>query len=368
MNKSMWVAIFLSLGLFLWVISGPDDSLESTNQHTEERVPMKVQVTESLAVDFDIDIKFQCELLPAREVILRSETEGRVAEIIVDKASSVNQGVQILSIALDDRKARLEGAKAELIKAESDLVSNRKLYKRGLLSASQLKQNESNFASAKAQLSQINNEINNTKIKAPFDSVVDDRFVEVGDYVREGDSLVRVLDTKTLKVIGWVPQQKASELEVGQKVSTELVNGRELTGVISYVAPQADIETRAFKIEAEIKPVEKVKLLGSSVSSRIITSTKKAHFLSPSVISLDASGALLVKAVNEDNKVVSYPIEVIQSESNGIWLLGLPDVVNVITMGQGFVLPDQIVEPTLVTDKNGTELSESPAEQSKREA
>ena len=86
------------------------------------------------------------------------------------------------------------------------------------------------------------------------------------------------------------------------------------------------------------------------------------------MISLDASGALLVKAVKEDNKVVSYPIEVIQSESNGIWLLGLPDVVNVITMGQGFVLPDQIVEPTLVTDKNGTELSESPAEQSKREA
>lgn len=366
MNKSMLVAIFLSLGLLAWVLSGSDQTSGETQQFTEEIQPMKVQVTASEAKEVDIQILFQGELLPAREVTLRAETDGRIESIIVDKAQGVTRDQLILKLALDDRSARLAGAKAELIKAESDLDSNRKLFKRGLLSASQLKQDEAKYATAQAQVSQINNEIRNTLIKAPFDSIVDDRFVEIGDFVREGDALVRVLDTNKLKVVGWVPQQKASDLELGQSVSTELVNGLKLTGTVKYVAPRANTETRAFKVEVEIIPEKKVKLLGSSVSSKIVTQRQKAHFLSPAVISLDSNGDLLVKVVNQQNQVESYPVEVVQSESSGVWLTGLPDNANVITMGQGFVLDNQVVVPTFV--KPDAEVTHTKPESVKHEA
>jgi len=366
MNKSMWVAIALSIGLLLWVISGPERQTEQVAGNDETSSMMKVQVKQVQAESVDTIIKIQGELLPSRSVTLRAETHGRVSEIDIDKSDLAKVGQSILAIALDDRGARLEGAKAELLKAESDLEANRKLFKRGLLSSSQLKQDEADYAAAKAQLSQIKNEIDHTQVRAPFSGVIDDRFVEVGDYVQSGDELARLLDISTLKMTGWVPQQKASALENGQLVTTRLVNDDLLTGVISYVAPQANVETRAFKVEVTIVPKDQVKLLGSSVSAEIVTGQQVAHFLSPSVISLGADGSLSVKTVNEENKVTSYPVKVLQSESNGVWLTGLPDVSRVITMGHGFVLDGQEVEvmelnteQTAVTSDQGNNNTDS---------
>ncbi|GLQ29896.1 efflux RND transporter periplasmic adaptor subunit [Litoribrevibacter albus] len=358
MNKSMWIAIALSIGLLLWVLSGPGRSTSEVTQR-EDAPLMKVQV-ETVAAEFvDIKVKMQGELLPARSVVLRAETQGRIAAVDVDKAQPVGLEQTLLTIAMDDRAARLDEAKAEVLKAESDLEANRKLFKRGLLSASQLNQDEAKYASAKAQLSQIKNEIDHTRVKAPFDGIIDDRFVEVGDYVKSGDDLARVLDINTVKMTGWVPQQRAASLAKGQSVTTTLVNGETLKGVISYVAPQANTDTRAFKVEVTIKPESQIKLLGSSVSAEITTQRQKAHFLSASVISLGANGVLLVKAVTEDAVVESYPVDVIQSESSGLWLTGLPEQVTVITMGQGFVVDGQKVEPVVVGEESKDETATS---------
>jgi multidrug efflux system membrane fusion protein len=342
MNKSMWVAICLSIGLFVWVGFGPD---RKDAVVLKQDVPlMKVKVSKIVSEPVDLIVKVHGELLPARSVTLRAETNGRIASIGVDKGKAAHAGMPILSIALDDRAARLEGARAELLRAKSDLDANNKLYQRGLLSASKLKKDEADYAAAKANLSQIESEIEHTQLNAPFTGVVDDRFVEVGDYVKSGDDVARFLDVSTLKMTGWIPQQKVTAIEEGQSVITKLVNGEELNGLVSYIAPQANNNTRAFKVEVTIKPEETIKLLGSSVSAEITTQRVSAHLLSPSVISLGADGALLVKAVNSSSEVVSYVVQVLQSDTEGLWLTGLPNEVDIITVGHGFVVEGQKVE------------------------
>lgn len=360
MNKSVWVAIGLSVGLLLWIMSGGEPENPTAKvQSTKELPLMKVQVTPSQAQNLDVTIVFQGELLPAREVTLKAETSGRVVSVEQVKGSPVREDQKLLTLALDDRTARLDGAKAELVRAQSDLEANRKLFQRGMLSASQLKQDEAQYAAAKSQLSQIKNEISHTQILAPFNSTIYDRFVEVGDYVQAGDPLINVIETNTLKVIGWIPQQKASNLELGQPVSIKLVNDKTLEGRLSFVAPKADPETRAFKVEATVTPESEIKLVGSSVTARVVTEQKLAHYLSPSVISLGAGGELLVKTVNQSQQVKSYPVTVEQTESEGVWLTGMPDSVQVITMGQGFVVDAQQVQSSVVEGA----LGESSVEQ-----
>lgn len=366
MNKSVWVAIALSIGLLLWILSGgkPSHTAADNSSHTELPV-MKVQVSPSQAEQLNVTIVFQGELLPAREVILKAETSGRIISVEQLKGSDVTEGEQLLTLALDDRSARLDGAKAELARVQNDLEANRKLFQRGLLSASKIKHDEAQYAAARSQLSQIKNEISNTKILSPFDSTIYDRFVEVGDYVQAGDPLIHVIETDRLKVIGWIPQQKASTLALGQPVSIRLVNGQMLLGHLSFVAPKADSETRAFKVEAALTPDSGIKLIGSSVTASVITEQKQAHYLSPSVISLGAGGQLLVKTVDEQQTVRSYPVTVEQTESQGIWLSGLPESVHIITMGQGFVMDAQKVESSVTsgTDDTNSAASDRPSAQ-----
>jgi multidrug efflux system membrane fusion protein len=48
--------------------------------------------------------------------------------------------------------------------------------------------------------------------------------------------------------------------------------------------------------------------------------------------------------VKEDGRVAFYPVEVVRTEMNGVWVTGLPNTVNLITVGQGFVRAGETVK------------------------
>ena len=58
--------------------------------------------------------------------------------------------------------------------------------------------------------------------------------------------------------------------------------------------------------------------------------------MSPSTISLDPSGNLGVKTVDEED-TVRLTTDVVRAQVDGVWVLGLPETARIITVGQGFV-------------------------------
>ena len=55
-----------------------------------------------------------------------------------------------------------------------------------------------------------------------------------------------------------------------------------------------------------------------------------------------------MRAIDQDNRVVFYAVDVIEDTAEGAWVTGLPSAVNLITVGQEFVLVGQLVEPIYV--------------------
>jgi multidrug efflux system membrane fusion protein len=62
-------------------------------------------------------------------------------------------------------------------------------------------------------------------------------------------------------------------------------------------------------------------------------------------VSLDTDGTLGVKTVNAENIVEFFAIQVVKAQIDGIWVTGLPDVADVITVGQGYVNEGEIIDP-----------------------
>jgi multidrug efflux system membrane fusion protein len=52
-----------------------------------------------------------------------------------------------------------------------------------------------------------------------------------------------------------------------------------------------------------------------------------------------------VKTVNAENVVAFFPIQIVRAQIDGIWVVGLPDTVDVITVGQGYVNENETVAP-----------------------
>jgi multidrug efflux pump subunit AcrA (membrane-fusion protein) len=90
---------------------------------------------------------------------------------------------------------------------------------------------------------------------APNDAryAVTQRQVNIGEYVREGTALYRVVADDVLKFRGGVPERFASQVKVGQPVKLR-VDGRdgEFVATVTRINPAVDVQTRTFQIEAEL--------------------------------------------------------------------------------------------------------------------
>ena len=75
-----------------------------------------------------------------------------------------------------------------------------------------------------------------------------------------------------------------------------------------------------------------------------------AHRVSPAVLSLSNDGEIGIKAVDEDGIVLFYPVEILGGTEDLIWVGGLPETLDMIVVGQEFVLDGQQVQPVSVDD------------------
>lgn len=356
MNRSLVFSIVMAIVATLWILSGNfkddaehqgQDVIAESSQRDEGL--FRVTVKQFKAQELTQRIDLQGEIDADRNVDIRAETEGAIAKLIAKKGDRMTAGQRVLNLAMNDRQARLARAKADLKVARAELKSSLSLKEKNLLSENQLQQNQANVMAAEAAVKEVELEIEHTHILSPFAGVLNDLHVEQGDYVAPGTVLATIVDDQALIISADVPQQHVAKLALGQVVEAKLLNGTELKGEITYISSSADLATRAFRIEALAQNSSQVKRFGQSARVSILLGQQKAHKLSPSLLSLDSQGELQIKGLDVEGRVKAYPVELLRSENDGVWLGGLPEVLELITVGQGFVSVGEKVSPVRVS-------------------
>jgi multidrug efflux system membrane fusion protein len=199
-------------------------------------------------------------------------------------------------------------------------------------------------------------------IRAPFDGALQERHVEIGDFVKRGDPIASFVDDRTLIVRASISEYDAHYVTKGNEGSAELATGEMVTGVVRYMAPVADEATRTFTVELAIDNSDGAYRAGMTAKLMIPGETVSAQRVSPSLLTLDAAGNLGVKTLNDAGVVEFHRADIVMSSSDGIWIAGLPHLTTIITVGQGFVnegalvdaVPEDDIE-TAVAIKSGTQ-------------
>jgi RND family efflux transporter MFP subunit len=107
---------------------------------------------------------------------------------------------------------------------------------------------------ARARMTMARKALADAVVRAPFEGIVDQRFVSVGDYVVRGTKVASVMRTTPLRVELTVPGQYISTIAAGRSVSLEVdaYPGRTFAGRIRYVSPGVQADSRALIIEAVV--------------------------------------------------------------------------------------------------------------------
>lgn len=341
MARPTILALSLLVILALWMASGllvSKEDTPQTRQVTPKDTPaMRVQVTELEARTVTQEVVIQGRILPLRQVEIKSQITGIVASVPIEKGSKVKKNDVLVILNVDDRAARIEQVKAQIKSLELDLTAAKKLAENGLNSVNLVTTAQADLARAQAELVSAELALNNTRIRASFDGVWDDRYVEEGSHLDVGNPIGLLVDNTTLRASGFVSQQAITQLQLGQTVSVKLLNGKQTQGTLSYISQLGEGETQSFRIEATIDNSNYTLNAGITAEIHIETGVKRAHFVVPSAFSLRDDGQIGLKSVDTKNNVVFYPIELIKKEADGVWVSGLPERVNIITLGQGFV-------------------------------
>jgi len=272
-----------------------------------------------------------------RDVDLKAEVGGQVEALPVAKGAQVQTGDVICQLAVEDRQLRLAEARAALAQAQLEYDGAQKLKTGGYQSETAIANAKARLETAKANVLRRELDLQKTKIRAPFDAVVDMRPVEIGDLMRPGDTCATLLDLDPLIVTGQVAEQEVVKVEDQAEVKARLITGEILDGVIRYVSHQANAETRTFRVEAAMQNPDMKSYGGVTAEVRIRAGEVQAHLIPASVLMLDDSGELGVRVVDENNTVRFYNVDMVGDEGDGVWVTGLPETTLLITVGQQYV-------------------------------
>jgi multidrug efflux system membrane fusion protein len=283
------------------------------------------------------------ETAPARVVDLAAETDGRVEYIGVKRGANVDRNAMIVRLDERDRNARLAQAEATVRQREVEYEGRLKLKGQSYVSEAQLQEAIAQLESARAELKRAQLDLEYMTIRAPFDGALQERHVEVGDFVKSGDPIARFVDNRMIIVTANVSEFDAGYVQTGQSAQAQLATGETVHGTIRYVAPVADEATRTYTVELELDNGDGKLRAGGTAELRVPAEHVLAHRISPSLLTLDDAGNIGVKIINEEREVEFVVADVALSTNEGVWVAGLPKHATIITVGQGFVVPGTLV-------------------------
>jgi multidrug efflux system membrane fusion protein len=315
---------------------------------SSEMPSVRVAALTASARNATITVRGRTQALHAVDV--RAEIEGVVKAIHFEKGQQVRKGDVLCEIDINDRGAKVAQMNAMVAQTNKELEVAQELFKQGFRSKTQLAQAQAAYEAARAGASTMGIQLANTKIRAPFDGYVDDRYVDVGDYMRAGDKCEMVYAPEPFLAVGAVSEHEVGQITIGDPASATLVTGQTVNGKVRFVADRADSTTRTFRIEVELPNGDNMLRDGVSADIHIPVKRVAAFHISPGILVLDDAGAIGVRLV-EKGIVRFRPIQIVSDGPDGMWIAGLPEHVDIITVGQEFVTDGERVKA--VIDKAG---------------
>ncbi|MDQ2655832.1 MAG: efflux RND transporter periplasmic adaptor subunit, partial [Bacteroidota bacterium] len=188
-------------------------------QNEQKKESARLFVSSPLRMDTSMTKDYVCQIRSIRHIEVRAQERGYLQKIFVDEGQAVKQGQTLFQIMPTLYEAELHRAQAEVNFASIEYQNTKKLADSSIVAPNELAMAAAKFDKAKAELALAQVHLGFTKIKAPFDGMIDRFQARLGSLVDEGDLLTSLSDNSQMWVYFNVPE--AEYLEYSQKVNKD---------------------------------------------------------------------------------------------------------------------------------------------------
>jgi membrane fusion protein (multidrug efflux system) len=239
-------------------------------------------------------------LAPERSATIRAEMSASVIQTYAEAGQRVSKGQALAQLDASVLRDQALSARSAVTTAQSsydiarrDVQRNEALTQAGAIAERDLERarntllsSQAQLATMRAQLANIQQQLNKASVQAPFAGIVAQRQVNAGDVVSPGTALFTVVDPGSMQLEASVPAEALSQVRVGMPIEFS-VNGypnRSFTGRITRVNPVADPATRQVHIIAAIPNAGNTLVGGLFAEGRVSSESRTAPMVALSAV------------------------------------------------------------------------------------
>ncbi|WP_341366399.1 efflux RND transporter periplasmic adaptor subunit [Yoonia sp. BS5-3] len=361
---------------------------DNTADENPEDTGVGVVAMHSVAQTIDSAVILRGRTEAARQVSVAAETSGLVVSEPLRKGAFVNEGEALCSLDPGTREASLAEARARLAEAtgrvpeaeasvteanarvreaEINLNAARQLSQDGFASETRLASAQAamdaatagvqsaisavtsaqaGIEAAEAAVASAEREIERLQINAPFAGLLETDTAELGSLMQPGSLCATIIQLNPIKLVGFVPELDVNKISVGAIAQARLSTGVDVQGRVTFLSRSADELTRTFRVEVTVANDDLAISDGQTAEIIVASEGRTAHLVAQSSLTLDDDGVLGVRTVSPDNVATFMPVTLLRDTSEGVWVTDLPETVDIITVGQEFVIDGVRVKPT----------------------
>ena len=285
LTKNVRISLYILVPILLWMISGFFKE-EERQKPTETGDLFNVQTILSEASEYQPLIKLKASTKSEKRINVKAKTSGEVVKIGAIQGAYVEKDTVLCSLGIV--------------------------------------------------------ELNRTEVKAPFSGFIE-QIVKPGNFLERGQICATIIQLDPIRLIAGVPEYDINKVRIGQNVLVELVTGQKIKGKLTFVSKSASPDTRTFIVESQIENSDGKIKDGLTAEISIEIDKVMAHKISPSILLLNDEGKLGIRIVNKNKYAKFIEIIILEDSEEGLWVTGIPEEVEIVIQGQGFVEDGQEV-------------------------
>lgn len=223
-----------------------------------------------------------------RSATLSPQIDGNITEILVKSGDRVKAGQDLMEIDPQKQRATLDSQiaterqkKAVFDYNEIEVARQRKLFAAGVISRDALDQAEQGYSNSKADYESAvslrqtqEKQLGYYHIRAPFDGIVGDIPVHLGDYVSQTTMLTTVDENRDFEAYIYIPTERTSEVKLGLPVDIVDTDGTLLESTkIYFVSPNVDNGLQGILVKAPLQSSNDKFRTAQLVKAKVIWST-----------------------------------------------------------------------------------------------
>lgn len=270
---------------------------------TVKHVPLITTITAKEEV-FNHVLEIQGNVTTKNLLVITPEYSGILTSVNVKEGQKVTKGQILARIddgGLGQQLAQLQ-IQTEL--AKTTYERQQRLWEQNIGSEIQFLQAKSTYQAQSKAVSQLQQQVAKTIVRAPFTGTIDDVITEQGNVVAAGQTqLMRIINLNDMYIETDVPESYISNIVKGKKVEVLIpVLGKTVQTTIRQAGDYINPANRTFKVEVgipnkakDIKPNLTAKLKINDYTS------EKALLIPQSIVSENADGEQYVYVVTDKN-------------------------------------------------------------------